>query len=390
VLTNLDSALAGDDLLIVMPRADGSLKDALYRDFLTEDEKFEAFRQVANGLAELAAASVIHRDLKPANVLRFGPKWMLADFGIARNLEESTGTFTFMGAGTLPYMAPELWEGKPASVKTDLYALGVLAYEIYEGHRPFESNDEQQLGNLHRYAVPDPPANASAGVARLIVRLLAKNPTERPHDARAVVETLRQCRGKLSTQQEALRAAVMMRDQRAAVAAAARARKEADDLQFSQRRAQALAELNFVLGRAEDLIKDALPDATAGISGPRWYVKWESKQLAALIWPASPNASPGDPLVAALQFSNATRDAPLANAVCKLNGDKLEWSILRFRDEYRISGRSGQSKDFLFGLPEGEFLRLWRESADILEADVREVLTPQAVVDLFLTALELS
>jgi eukaryotic-like serine/threonine-protein kinase len=78
---------------------------------------------------------IIHRGLKPANVLRYAGRWKLADFGIARDQEIGTQDPTFVGWGSFPYMAPELWELKSPTIKTDLYALGCLAYELLAGSR---------------------------------------------------------------------------------------------------------------------------------------------------------------------------------------------------------------------------------------------------------------
>ena len=76
-----------------------------------------ALLDVALGLQELAVASVLHRDLKPRNVLWRNGVWQLADFGISRDLGQSTATYTFRGAGTPAYMAPELWQLQATTVK---------------------------------------------------------------------------------------------------------------------------------------------------------------------------------------------------------------------------------------------------------------------------------
>jgi serine/threonine protein kinase len=145
VMRLLDVGRVSDDLLLVMPLADRSLSAAVRAGDLDILARVEALRQVAQGLIELAEIPVLHRDLKPANVLGFAGEWKLADFGISRNLLESTDTYTFRGYGTFPYMAPELWNGRPATVKTDLYALGVLAFEVLTGGRPFTGVDEAIL-----------------------------------------------------------------------------------------------------------------------------------------------------------------------------------------------------------------------------------------------------
>jgi serine/threonine protein kinase len=207
VMLTIDVARIGDDLLLVMPLARRSLAAALSAGDLDRGARLGAIRQVAQGLVELAEVSVLHRDLKPANVLQVDSYWQLADFGIARSLVESTGTYTFLGFGTLPYMAPELWNGQPATVKTDLYALGVIAYEIMTGMRPFNGSDEMTLRNQHLREVPPEPTGVSASLGRLMLRMVAKSPAERPQDARAVVEAIDAAIARLTPVQDRLRQA---------------------------------------------------------------------------------------------------------------------------------------------------------------------------------------
>jgi serine/threonine protein kinase len=134
LLAPIDVGAAGDDLLLVLPLADESLRAALDHGGLDQLQKLDAIDDVARGLVELAEFGILHRDLKPQNVLRREGRWCVADFGISRDLGRSTATYTFAGAGTMPYMAPELWRNQPATVKSDLYALGVLAHEVLAAH----------------------------------------------------------------------------------------------------------------------------------------------------------------------------------------------------------------------------------------------------------------
>ena len=128
LLPVIDAADAGDALLLVMPLADGALAAASVP--MGEAEVVPVLVDIATGLQDLHSMEIIHRDLKPANVLRYAGWWKLADFGIARDQEIGTQDPTFVGWGSFPYMAPELWELKSPTIKTDLYALGCLAYEL--------------------------------------------------------------------------------------------------------------------------------------------------------------------------------------------------------------------------------------------------------------------
>lgn len=131
----LDVAKRSRNVLIVMEQADASLASRLS----TLDSFAEivaVLKDVASGLYELHQAGIIHRDLKPGNVLLADGRWKLADFGIARDESIGTADPTFVGWGTLAYMAPEIWDARSPTVKTDLYAFGCLAHE--------------RLGAIHR------------------------------------------------------------------------------------------------------------------------------------------------------------------------------------------------------------------------------------------------
>src|SRR5262249_27453386 len=163
----------------VMPRADGALDGKSGP--LGEPEVVSVMADVAAGLQQLHEIGVIHRDLKPENVLRHQGHWKLADFGIARDGEIGTQDPTFIGIGSYPYMAPEIWELKSPTVKTDLYALGCLAYELLTGRPPYLGNREEvRAGHLMR---PPPEVPASNIVLKsLIASLIAKSPGRRPQD----------------------------------------------------------------------------------------------------------------------------------------------------------------------------------------------------------------
>ncbi|MGH8981389.1 MAG: protein kinase domain-containing protein, partial [Acidimicrobiales bacterium] len=106
LLPAIDHAVESSVLYLVMPLASESLDDALRRG-LTAEEQLVAMKDVAQGLMQLHGLPILHRDLKPKNVLSRNDVWALADFGIARDLDESTATLTWAGFGTTRYMAPE-------------------------------------------------------------------------------------------------------------------------------------------------------------------------------------------------------------------------------------------------------------------------------------------
>lgn len=154
--------------------------------------------QVAAGLqaAHAQEPAIIHRDLKPENVLISGDgrTAKVTDFGIAKVLEALHKTTTH-SVGTLSYMSPEQIDAAPLDARADLYALGVVLYELLAGRPPFVSASPRELLNLHCTAEPPPlpdevRAGLPKGVERLVFALLGKRPGDRPADAGAVVREL--------------------------------------------------------------------------------------------------------------------------------------------------------------------------------------------------------
>lgn len=136
------------------------------------------------------AHGIVHRDIKPSNVLLPAPDWpLLADFGIAKLLEGSDQDLTSAGQviGTAAYMAPEQAAGELVDARTDLYAVGVLLYELLTGQVPFGASPRSVV--LARQAFEPPPAPRSinpglpATVELLLLRALAKRPDERYQSA---------------------------------------------------------------------------------------------------------------------------------------------------------------------------------------------------------------
>jgi serine/threonine protein kinase/tetratricopeptide (TPR) repeat protein len=141
-------------------------------------------RQVAEGLGEAHRLGVIHRDLKPSNVMidKEGNAKIM-DFGIARSL--AGGGTTVEGAiiGTPEYMSPEQVDGKPADARADIYALGVILFEMVTGRPPFEGETAFSIANKHKSEpAPDPTAlnpQIPADLGRLILRCLEKEKEKR-------------------------------------------------------------------------------------------------------------------------------------------------------------------------------------------------------------------
>ncbi|MDI2130691.1 protein kinase domain-containing protein [Yinghuangia seranimata] len=156
-----------------------------------------AVRWAAETAAALAAAhdaGIVHRDLKPANLmLTTRGTVKVLDFGIARFMAAtSSGASQVMG--TLAYMAPERFDEQPGDGRSDLYSLGCVLHELLTGSTPFQATGPVSMMNAHLRKAPTPPGERRRGVPAaldaLVMRLLAKDPAERPAAASEVAVRL--------------------------------------------------------------------------------------------------------------------------------------------------------------------------------------------------------
>ena len=152
----------------------------------------EVARQLCAGLAAAHDRGVIHRDLKPSNVMIDGEgRVRITDFGLA--VRAADGGMSDV-AGTPAYMAPEQFVGRPATAQTDLYALGLILYEIYTGHRPLDATTWDGWKSQHSQVEPRSPEelerDVEEPVARAILRCLEKDPGRRPRSALQLAASL--------------------------------------------------------------------------------------------------------------------------------------------------------------------------------------------------------
>jgi serine/threonine-protein kinase len=149
-------------------------------------------RQLCAGLAAAHDRGVIHRDLKPSNVMIDGEgRVRITDFGLAVRPVEGGATEV---VGTPAYMAPEQFDGRPATPQTDLYALGLILYETYTGHRALEAVTWDGWKSQHSQIEPRSPEklerDVDEPVARAILRCLEKDPAKRPRTALGLAASL--------------------------------------------------------------------------------------------------------------------------------------------------------------------------------------------------------
>ncbi len=159
------------------------------------DKALEIARQLCAGLAAVHERGLLHRDLKPANVMLDGRgRVRLTDFGLAGEVRHADGAGGREVAGTPAYMAPELLRGGPATVHSDLYALGLVLYEVFTGKRAFEAASIVELREKQERSQPA-SLSSSAGeldpaIEEVIFRCLDANPERRPGSAIAVAAAL--------------------------------------------------------------------------------------------------------------------------------------------------------------------------------------------------------
>jgi serine/threonine-protein kinase len=155
-------------------------------------EVVELAVQLCDALHYAHEHGVVHRDLKPSNLMVTDDgKVKLTDFGIAKDLDAEALTATGRTLGTAAYMSPEQIRGAPAvSHKTDLYALGVVLYQMLVGKVPFDNTSPVVLMHCHMNEAPPRPSAQVEEIPKaldeLVVELMAKSPADRPWDASAV------------------------------------------------------------------------------------------------------------------------------------------------------------------------------------------------------------
>jgi serine/threonine protein kinase len=169
----------------------GSLRRLVGKAPLSAERTIVLASAVAQGVAAAHAQGVVHRDLKPENVLlprraEDGALVKIVDFGIARILDAPRITTTRHVMGTPQYISPEQATGAAVDARADIYALGVMMYEMLAGCLPFSSADHEDLMRQHISQVPQPPgercpaARIPPALEELVMRCLAKPPRARP------------------------------------------------------------------------------------------------------------------------------------------------------------------------------------------------------------------
>ncbi|MFP5336020.1 MAG: protein kinase domain-containing protein [Actinomycetes bacterium] len=187
-----DYGEADGSAYLVMELVPGEpMSDLLAREgALPPERALDLLAQAAAGLGAAHAVGVVHRDVKPGNLLVTPDGTVkVTDFGIARAADSAPLTATGQVMGTAQYLAPEQAMGRASVPASDVYALGVVAYEALTGARPFHGDSQVAIAMAHINEQPAPlPADLPAGVRALVERSMAKDPAERPADGGVFAE----------------------------------------------------------------------------------------------------------------------------------------------------------------------------------------------------------
>ena len=194
IVNVFDQGQDGEHTYIVMEYLPGITLRQLLNDFstLTWEQTVDVVKAVLNGLDAAHTAGIVHRDVKPENVLLADDgRIKIADFGLARAASHNTQTGQAL-LGTVAYLSPELVTGSPADVRSDIYGLGIMMFEMLTGEQPFAGNEAVAIAYQHANGVVPKPSEKNSTVPPElddIVRWCTeREPANRPPHARALLE----------------------------------------------------------------------------------------------------------------------------------------------------------------------------------------------------------
>jgi serine/threonine protein kinase len=178
----------------------GSLAERIKKQgALPIDDALQVATSICSALEHAHGAGIIHRDIKPANILfDENDRAVIVDFGIAKLTDVDGVTVTRQVLGTVEYMSPEQASGKDVDLRSDIYSLGIVLYEMLTGRVPFKSDSIPAVLKSHQYAVPEEPDEWNSSVPdwlnALVLDMIAKEPVKRPQTAPDVVRRIEEGR----------------------------------------------------------------------------------------------------------------------------------------------------------------------------------------------------
>ena len=198
VVNVFDQGQDSDMAYLVMEYLPGITLRELLKDYkkLTPEQTVDIMDAVLSGLAAAHKAGIVHRDLKPENVLLADDgRIKLGDFGLARDASANTATGQAL-LGTIAYLSPELVTRGVADARSDIYAVGIMMYEMLTGEQPYVGEAPMAIAYQHANdTVPTPSSknpSVPAELDELVLWATARDPEERPNDARVMLDRLRE------------------------------------------------------------------------------------------------------------------------------------------------------------------------------------------------------
>ncbi|HEV7949109.1 MAG TPA: Stk1 family PASTA domain-containing Ser/Thr kinase [Glaciihabitans sp.] len=205
VVNVFDQGQDSDMAYLVMEYLPGiNLRDLLKEHGkLTTEQTIDVLEAVLSGLSAAHKAGIVHRDLKPENVmLADDGRIKIGDFGLARAVSANTATGAAL-LGTIAYLSPELVTRGIADARSDIYAVGIMMYEMLTGEKPYKGEQPMQIAYQHANdSVPTPSSindHVPAELDELVLWATAKEPDERPRDARVMLDQLMATQSLLAT-----------------------------------------------------------------------------------------------------------------------------------------------------------------------------------------------
>jgi beta-lactam-binding protein with PASTA domain/tRNA A-37 threonylcarbamoyl transferase component Bud32 len=217
VVNVYDQGQDGETAYLVMEYLPGiTLRDLLQEHrVLTTTQAMDIMEAILSGLAAAHKNGIVHRDLKPENVLLADDgRIKIGDFGLARAATANTATGNAL-LGTIAYLSPELVTRGVADARSDIYAVGIMLYEMLAGEQPFRGEQAFQIAHQHATdTVPTPSTKnprVPAELDELVLWATARDPEQRPRDARAMLEQLHETEAILRSDDPATAATAIQR-----------------------------------------------------------------------------------------------------------------------------------------------------------------------------------
>lgn len=343
VVPVIDSGETDGCWVLIMPRAAYSLRDYLVASggVLDTEEAVAVLTDIATALVDLDGR-IVHRDLKPENVLELDGQWSLADFGISRYAEATTAPDTQKFALTAPYAAPERWRAERATSATDVYTLGVMAYEMIRGEVPFRGSTLEEFREAHLHSDAPHLEMVPPALASLVDECLYKASGARPSPANLLTRLQRfqpaSTSSGLSALQEANREATRRRAEASRLESVARTEEE--------RRESLATAAQRSLERISDGLREALIEAAPAAEVRQRLGEWSLRLGDATLTMSSPDR------VATGQWGRASAPFDVILAAT------LSLHIPRDRSSYE-----GRSHSLWFGDVQVEGAYEWFETA---------------------------